>query len=193
MAHGGIDQLIGILTEQKGSIVEKWIQKIHETYPPETANFFRKERNKFANPVGSTIQEAAGPIVEELLEPRDSEVFYKHLDSLIRVRAVQDFTAYAALSIFFALKGAIRDIIGKQVRREGLEWALLEFESRVDRMALLAFDIFMQCREKVWEIKRDDLLKRPFVLSGGMCASYMVRRGQKHLKKAKGSNNPSLN
>ncbi len=171
-----------LLAQKKGPVVEKWIKAIQKSYPPETAQFLKSQKNRFANPIGSSIQESVWPLYDQLTGEPDPEITKKHLDILIRVRAVQDFTPAAAVHIIFELKKIIRKELLKEVKKNRLLDSYLEFESKMDRFALLAFDVFMECREKVWQIKRNDLLKRPYILQGGMCPSYMLRRGRHHLE-----------
>jgi hypothetical protein len=57
------------------------------------------------------------------------------------------------LSFAFLLKKAIREILGKEIRTNQDYDELMEFESKIDRLALQAFDIYMNCREKLFEIK----------------------------------------
>ncbi len=183
VSSGISGRLRELLEQKKRAIVDKWVKAIHNTYPPETAEFLQKEPNKFANPIGSTIQEAVWPLYDQLIGERDPVEVKKGLDSLIRIRSVQDFTPASAVQVIFALKRAAREELLKVVEKEGLLRDYLVFESEIDRFATLAFDIYMECREKIWRIKMDDLLKRPDLRSGGMCFSYMVRRGKKHLER----------
>jgi len=37
---------------------------------------------------------------------------------------------------------------------------LLNFEQRIDKIALMAFDIYMECREKIYEIKIKEFKQR---------------------------------
>ncbi len=180
--HKGLRE---ILEQKKGPIVEKWREQIHKTYPPETAQFLKREKDRFSNPIGSSIEDSIWPLYDQLIGEADPAITKKLLDNLVRVRAVQDFSAASAVQIIFALKPIVRKEVFKLAQKKGLIKEYLEFESEIDRFGLLAFDVFMECRERVWEIKRNDLLKRPFLLSGGMCPSYMMKRGIKHLEKLK--------
>ncbi len=174
-----------LLEQKKGHIVEKWRKIIHNSYPPETAQFLKKEKDKFQNPIGSSIEESIWPLFDQIIGDSDPKKTKKLLDNLVRIRAVQDFTPASAVRIIFDLKSVVRSVLLKEVEKRGLVREFLKLESEIDRFALLAFDVFMECREKVWEIKRNDLLKRPGLLNAGMCPSYMMKRGFKHLEKVK--------
>ena len=186
-------KLLNLLEQKKGKVVEEWIERIHHTYPEETASFLEEEKNEFANPIGASIQQSVWPLYDEIISGHDSDNLYKCLDYLIRVRAVQDFTPTAAVSVVSFLKDIMREELLETIEKQGLFREYLALETRIDNAIMAAFDIFMKCRERVWEIRHNDITQRPFILSGGMCASYMLRRGKKHLEKMKCGKNPSLN
>jgi hypothetical protein len=175
------------LTKKRDRIVDKWIQCVQETYPAETVKFFRQQRNRFANPLGAAISETMGPLFDELLSGNNPQNISSLLDRIIRIRAVQEFLPSGAVAVIFLLKKVIRDEMGKDIDKEGLFEDLLEFESRIDYCALLAFDVYMKRREKIWEIKLDEFKKRPFVTEGvAKCLSYMVRQEQEQNRRTEG-------
>ncbi len=175
-----------LLAKKRILIVDKWINSVQESYPSETVEFFRHQRNKFANPVGAEISEAVGPLFDELLNGNNQQNMFSLLDKIVRIRAVQDFPPSGAVAVVLLLKKVIRDEMRKDIDKDGLFEDLLEFESRIDYCALLAFDVYMKCREKIWEIKLDEFKKRPFFTEGeAKCLSYMVRQEQGQGKGAK--------
>jgi hypothetical protein len=168
-----------LLAKKRDCIVDKWIDSVQESYPSETVEFFRHQRNRFANPVGVTISETVGPLFDELLNGNNQQNISSLLDNIVRIRAVQDFPPSGAVAVVLLLKKVIRDEMRKDIDKDGLFEDLLEFESRIDYCALLAFDVYMKCREKIWEIKLDEFKKRPFFIEGeAKCLSYMVRQEQ---------------
>ncbi|MCW7073897.1 MAG: RsbRD N-terminal domain-containing protein [Methanophagales archaeon] len=174
-----------LLTKKRDCIVGNWINSVQETYPAETVEFFRHQRNRFANPIGATISETMGPLFDELLNGNNPQNMSSLLDNIVRIRAVQDFMPSGAVAVVFLLKKVIREELARDIKREeGLFEDLLEFESRIDQCVLLAFDVYMKCREKIWEIKLDDFKKRPFFTTGrGMrCLSYMLQQEQRQGK-----------
>ena len=99
----------------------------------------------------------------------DEDNIYSSLDEIIRIRAVQDFTPSAAVSFIFGLKELIReelvdDTVGATYTSPLQEVQnhpeLFELDSRIDKIALLAFNKYMECREKVHEIRANELKKR---------------------------------
>jgi hypothetical protein len=146
-----------VLLKKRSSIQNKWFDTIIETYPPETSQFLKNDKKQFANPVGSTIQQGVEGILENLLNDASDETVAPYLDKIIRVRAIQDFTPSQAIQFIFNLKKSIRDALGEEIRKHDLYDELLSLESRIDDLCALSFDIFMQCREKLYEIKANEL------------------------------------
>lgn len=128
-----------------------------ETYPPETALFFKTQKDSIANPVGSVTLQGIEGLFEELLRGINYERVSTFLDSIIRIRAIQDFTPSQAISFVFLLKKVIREELKKEIMGNSLSGELSELESRIDNFALLAFDIFMKCREKFYELRANEI------------------------------------
>ncbi|OHE59571.1 MAG: hypothetical protein A2Z47_16140 [Thermodesulfovibrio sp. RBG_19FT_COMBO_42_12] len=157
-------RLDNLLTHKRSTILKKWFNVVIETYPPETAVFLKKQKDRFANPVGSSILQGIEGIFEDLLRGIDHEKVPTFLDNIIRIRAVQDFSPSQAIVFIFLLKQVIREELRKEISENGLFEELLTLESRIDELALLAFDIFMQCREKIYDIKAMELNNQTYSL-----------------------------
>ena len=56
-----------------------------ETYPKDTLRFLKKQKNRFANPVGSTISKEIENIYEELLKGIDVERVSPILERIIKI------------------------------------------------------------------------------------------------------------
>lgn len=142
-----------LLAQRKASILEKWFRLISETYPAETSSFLKQGKGRFVNPVGWTTSQEIEALYEELLHGMNFDKLSASLDNIIRIRSVQDFSPSQAVVFVFLLKKAIREELEGKIRENRLfdEW--LKFEFRIDKLALLAFDIYMKCREKLYEIE----------------------------------------
>jgi hypothetical protein len=145
--------LADLLAQKKSPIVKKWCEVVVRTYPEGGQSFLKTKKNQFSNPVGHTIAEGIESIYDELLKGAKSDKIPLSIDNILRVRAVQDFFPSRAVDFVFGLKRVIRKELGKEILKEGIseEWA--EFESRIDDLALLSFDVYMQCRQKVFDIR----------------------------------------
>jgi hypothetical protein len=142
-----------ILLENKTTILKRWFDLILETYPADTAALMRKDRNQFTNPVGSTISQEIEVLYKGLLEGKNSEGFSASLNSILKIRSVQDFSPSNAVGFIFLLKKAMEETLKREIREEPIREEWLKFLSRIDELALRAFDIYMDCREKICEIR----------------------------------------
>lgn len=146
-----------ILLEKKDVMLALWFERILDTYPAETAKFLKNQKDRFANPVGQTIHEGMDGIFQELVQGGEVGKVSGFLDAIIRVRAIQEFTAAQAVAFIFSLKNIIRDGIRDIPRTAELAEELAVLESQIDSLVLIAFDIFMQCREKLYDIKANEM------------------------------------
>lgn len=157
---GGAMSFDQYLQRNQKAILKEWFQAVVETYPEETARFLKKERDPFTNPVGSSILEGIEGIFMQILGGLPSDEVLPFLDRIVRVRAVQNFTPAQAVAFMFALK----DVVRSQTDKDGLtaQYAadLVGFERTVDRAALMAFNIYMECREKLYQLRVDEIKNR---------------------------------
>jgi hypothetical protein len=154
-------QLTDLLIQKKSSITAKWLQALFESYKPETVIFLKKEKDNFDNPVGARLAEGIRDLFAVLMQGQEAEQVRSCLDKIIRVRAVQSFSPAQALAFIFLLKNIIRAELAKELGSvQGLGAEVLEFESRIDGVALLGFDVYTQCREKLCEMRVTEVEKR---------------------------------
>lgn len=147
--------LKAVLAERKTAIVRKWFDKVVDTYPADTSQFLKRQKDPFSNPVGSTTIEGLTKIFEELLkEAPDSGTLEAAVDPIIRIRAVQTmFTPAQAVGFPYYLKTIIRDELEAQLTDPALLKALLAFDLEIDRVSLATFNVFMKCRETVLKLR----------------------------------------
>lgn len=156
-------QLEDLLASKKKEIAEDWFNRLVDTYPIDTSPFFKSQKDPFANPVGSTARSGIKRIVDELFGDMDSEAIMDALMPIVRIRAVQAmFTASQATGFIFLLKKSIRDLLDTEIRQYQLHEALLEFDLKIDDLALMGFNIFSECREKIAELRANELKDRTF-------------------------------
>ncbi|MGD1076470.1 MAG: RsbRD N-terminal domain-containing protein [Thermodesulfovibrionales bacterium] len=148
-------KLKDLLSEKKGAILKRWFDKVLETYPPDTSSFLRNQKKPFSNPVGYTISQALEKIFDGLLQERNLDEISPFLDNIIRIRAVQGMPPSQDLAFLFHLKNVIRDEIEPDEPVATDE--ILKLESRIDALALTSFDIYMKCREKIYELQANEV------------------------------------
>lgn len=156
--------LKALLSEKKAAIVKKWFDLIIDNYPADASNFLKKQKNRFSNPVGHTISQGIDGLFDEILHGIDSEKLFPFLNDIIKIKAVQDFSPSKAISFVFLLKQAIREEMGSEIKKKQMSDELRLFEEQIDELALLSFDIYMKCRERIYEIKTDEARRMMFRL-----------------------------
>ncbi len=143
------DQVI----KEKKRILKQWLDVLLESYPEDARRFFKKESDQFANPVGVTFSREMEGLLEDLIKGNLGEDAHRCLDRIIRIRAVQDFTPSEAVSFVFQLKGIIRHVMHKELSGGSYGEELRALEDNIDQAALLAFDIYAQCKHKIYELR----------------------------------------
>jgi len=142
-----------LLKQKKSVVVDQWLDATLMTYPADARRFLREQKNTFSNPVGSTFRNELASLYASFLSGSDSDSLVAILDPIIRIRAIQDFSPGQALGFVFLLKDVIRKNFGKEIVEFNLHTELLSLESQIDDLALLAFDVYMKCRERLYEIR----------------------------------------
>ena len=155
-----------LISEKRDTILSRWFDVILSTYPSETSKFMKKQKDRFANPVGHSVVQGLNGLFDCLIQGSGSGEVSAFLDDIIRVRALQDFSAAQALSFIFQLKSVVRDELAEDIQKgEGrIIEELFDFESLIDEQVLLAFNIYLQCRERIYEIRANEVENRTFRL-----------------------------
>jgi len=153
-----------LLQKRKTSILERWFDAIIEAYPTDTSGFLKNQKDRFRNPVGHTFSQGTDSILEALIAGEGFAEGLPFLDDIIKVRAIQDFTPFQALSFVFSLKRVVREELEKEIRQNQLYSELLKLESQIDELALYAFNIYVKCREQLYELRTDELKRMTFTL-----------------------------
>ena len=164
------------LTEKKDAIVKDWFEKVSKTYAPDTAQFLKNVQDPITNPVGQSLRAGLAGLFEQLLVGPDKETVKTYLDPIVRIRAVQDFTPSQATAFILILKTVVRDHLKNQLNDRQMVRSLLAFESKIDSLSLYAFDIYMECREKIYDLKSN--VERSKVYKAFMRAGLIVETSE---------------
>ena len=138
------------LAAKRGVVLERWFQAVLATYPEETARFLAGGADPFANPVGHTVREGLGRLYERFVADVPTSELSAAIDGIVRIRAVQEFAPSAAVGFVYTLRKILREELADAALDPAGQAVL---ENGVDRLALVAFDVYMQCREKIFEIR----------------------------------------
>ena len=141
-----------ILKKNKKAFVKEWFQATINTYPAQSAKVMGKDSNRFDNPVGAATHETIEDVFNLIIGDFNREILEKTLDPVIRIRAVQAFSASEAVSFVFSLKKIGEDILDDSLIRE--------FDKLVDEIALAAFNKLMKCKEEIFLLKATESKRR---------------------------------
>ncbi|KJS23314.1 MAG: hypothetical protein VR72_01915 [Clostridiaceae bacterium BRH_c20a] len=163
MEQAALD-LKSLLTDNKDTLLTKWFHLVLETYPKETARHFGNQKSQFANPIGHNIFEGLDEIYDELSQYANEDRIFKALDRILRITAVQDLSPSKAVSFLFLLKRVVREGLAEELREGKCLQELLDFEDKVDQSILLAFNIYLECRETIYKMRLHEVKTRCDIL-----------------------------
>lgn len=147
-------ELKAFLEERRPLILKKWFEKLLEEYSSEGRQFIGDiKKDRFDNPLGFTIFEGLEGLFDYLLHKKNLN---GNIETFIRLRAIQDLKPSEALNFIFHLK----DIIHNELS-DNADKALMEdffvLSEEIDTIALRLFDIYMESRERLNEVKVNEL------------------------------------
>jgi hypothetical protein len=144
------------IRDKKANILDAWFRAVIESYPQEAGKYFLEHSRQFTNPVGFTIHDALDKIFKGMFEEAETELKVG-IEEIIRLRAVQDFCPSEAVAFMQQLKPIVLQNV------PGLRSAddqYLFIENIIDKALLMAFDIYMNSRERIFEIKATEVRNR---------------------------------
>jgi hypothetical protein len=137
-----------LLSDKRSHIIKRWQDAIITSYPKDSQGFFKRTKSQFANPVGSIITKEIETLYDKVIANDDPEKIASCLDTIIRVRAVQDFSASQAVVFVLQLKDIIREELGNMQSPD-----MDALDRQIDRLLLTAFDVYAKCRQQIYEIR----------------------------------------
>src|SRR5512139_2791564 len=144
-----------ILAARRQPVLRRWREMILGAYAASGARILRDEPDPFANPVGAAIRDATTSLLEQLLRPGNTDAA-QSLERLVRLRAVAGIGAGQAVGFVLQLKHVLREELADQLGTVGAHEELRALGERIDGFALLAFDLYVSCRERLFEIKAEE-------------------------------------
>jgi hypothetical protein len=175
-------KILQLLVEKEEAIVKRWLKQVLAAFSAEANRFLAKQNDRFANPLGYNFSVGLTGLYRHLRSEEPGDVT-DILEQLMKVRAVQaEDTPAESLAFIFVLKDIIRDECRKEWTPQlDAEWP--ELAGRIDRLALRAFDLYMACRERLYQVRIRELQSGNHVLTDNMkCPSAMVREDMRNKK-----------
>jgi hypothetical protein len=149
-----------LLKERKDTIIARWVDAVLSVYPSDSAALFQSEQDPFANPLGHSVREGTRGIFETILHGTDTDDLQRHLDQIVRIRAVQQLTPTEALSFVFSLRAIVREVIPEAVADVRLRAGLDRLNGRIDEVALAAFEVYAARREEVSQLRVNEVKRQ---------------------------------
>jgi hypothetical protein len=143
-----------VLAASRSRILATWLARTLDTYPEHASHFLAREKDPFRNPVGHALQQTLPALFDELVGESNPARLADLLDAILQIRAVQDFTPSQAVGFLLLLKTAARESLEDQARPS--EEVLSALDARMDALMLLAFDLFMKHRERIYTLRLNE-------------------------------------
>ncbi len=144
------------LIARRSEILDRWFALILDSYPEQSSKFMREEKDRFLNPVGFAIRHDIEAIFDLLVQQQLDLRAIQFPEDMIKIRALQNFQPSQAVSFVFLLKRILPEPGGGDLdtgEREAID-------SRIDQLALMAFDVYMNCRESIFQIRVGEIQKK---------------------------------
>jgi len=175
-------QLHELLFEKKGVILEKWINSVLSCYPADTQRFFKKQEDRFANPLGYNINDCLTKLYSKLGQDLEVAEAANILENFIKIRATQGLLPSQAIGFIFELKKLVRAECLTKPTIE-LHQEIVAVEEQIDGWARLAYDLYLADRELLYQVRINEIKRGTHILTeGAVCPSALMRQ---NLKKEK--------
>jgi RsbT co-antagonist protein rsbRD N-terminal domain len=168
-------ELHDLLERHADAVVARWCDEVLAQYPDRAYAAWTREQDRFANPVGHSVRTGTRGTFAAVLSGGEPGALRAALDEMIRIRAVQQMSATAAVGFVFMLRDIIHDELGKELADARLRPQVAELERRIDAAALAAFDLYAEHRQRLSELRISEL-KRNIPWAVGRAGQAEVER-----------------
>jgi hypothetical protein len=149
-------RLRDLLSQRRSALSRRWLDHLlaergEEGVPP------RRDRDAFADPVGHTLATELPRLVDVLGGDGELSAASAPLEAIIRIRAVQELAPSQAVGFVHRLRDAVRAELADELAGGALGDELAALEGRIERLTLLAFDVFVSVREELSRLRQEEL------------------------------------
>ncbi len=152
--------LENLLRQERETIRDQWLEMVVRTYPADTSKHLKGQKDRFENPVGHTYQRCLPVLFDGLLGEAEESALAVAISDIVKIRTVQCERPSQAVAFVFLLKNVIRAELGNLLAPAEMADQLCEFEAKIDGLALMTFDELARCREKIYEIRTQEVKMR---------------------------------
>jgi len=153
--------LFSLLTDGKSTIVREWMRRTMESNAGPTPPHLSIKEDPLRNPAGQILRTGLSALWDGLVSGAEPAALEPALTEIIKLRAVQELTPAQAVSFVLLLKHILRESLQDEGARVPDE--IRTIEQRIDALALQAFDAFTLCRERIQEIRVNEVRRMQFL------------------------------
>lgn len=148
--------LYKLLNKKKPQILSKW-QPVALSYANNAPVIAQKNKGRFSDPMSYVIIKNTEEILNWVIKAEKNMDLVIPLDEICKIKAIQDLKPREALSFIFFLKQIIREEIEDQSKINDWAVELWELDKRIDEVGLLAFDIYSECRTRIYDLRVNEI------------------------------------
>ncbi len=147
-----------LLIERRSALCARWLDAVLAEYGELTASRWRKEKDRFANPIGHALSDGLPELFDAVVSGRGiGERAMTALEDIVRIRSVQDLAPSRAVGFVYHLRGAVRQELEGALAGGAHADELADLDARVEQLALVAFDTYVANREHVYQLRQEEL------------------------------------
>jgi hypothetical protein len=169
-----------ILRQRREIIHKEWCKSALDFYSNAAFSNIKKDGDRFGNPLVYTVSTALETILDELFDGTRTAKTDKALEDVVKIRSLQSEIPSKVLDFLFRLKVIIKNQLDNAGSEKTDGEDIERLFSALDELILSAFDIYMGCREKIYEIKSNEIKRRSYKLweRAGISDSALLRKGE---------------
>jgi len=153
-------ELSVFIRDNRDELAERWLDAVVGSYPADAAGFIKGKTDRIANPLGHAVREMVDSVLGCLSEGCDEQTLGSAMYPLIQMRAVQEFKPSDAVA-FVAL---LRDSVASLARdKNAAPELIVTLDDVIMGLMARAFDLYSDCREKLSEIKLEELKRNLYM------------------------------
>jgi hypothetical protein len=168
-----------ILRQRREIILKEWQKSTLDFYATGAFKSAKKSVDRFGNPIVYTVSTGLETILDELIEGIHTAKSDEALEDVIKIRSLQTEKPSQTLEFLFYLKKIFKDELGGRAGEKDDFEEIEKLYTALDNLILSAFDIYMKCREKIYEIKSNEIKRMSYKLweRAGMTDPSLMRKG----------------
>lgn len=147
------------LSKSRESISARWLKALIESYPQESGKFLFSKKNEFTNPIGHAYEKGLADIFAAVFN-RKTDDLQQAMQEIVKIRSIQDYSASFAMNFMFILKDVIKEEYESYSKNKGDWKEYAEAIAMADEALKTALDMLLIQRERIYEIKANEVKKR---------------------------------